>query len=356
MFKIKRVLGFMRAQAIKIGVCLLIALAFLLSVASPVSQALSARTHISRATVLTAAIRPHCVVTINSEFPGQVAALNVSTGKRVNVGDNLITLVDPDFELEYERARVHVETTARRLEAPSMTGQTASVSRAKRAVAAADERLAGFSLDAVQSNCEKAQAHLREVNKLVEEGVATDSEFQEARRGSAIALRDLQSEREHLSRLQEEVEIASSHLFTPAVSDQLNLRMELREAQTALTIASRRRDSQRILSTGTGTVLKLMVSIGDQIPSGFPLVQIGQLDRLDFDVPVDPLIARKLWVGQVVNVRIPTEPPTQMSAPIAAISLVPSQEQSAYTVRVTTDNPAPSTILVGLSGEVELPQ
>jgi hypothetical protein len=96
-----------------------------------------------------------------------------------------------------------------------------------------------------------------------------------------------------------------------------------------------------------------VVTPGDQIPSGYPLVQIGQLDRLDFDVPVDPLIARRLKQGQIVKVKVPTEPPTELTAPISAILLIPSQEQSAYTVRITAKNPAPSAILVGLAGEVE---
>jgi multidrug resistance efflux pump len=363
MLLIQRVPVFFRKQGGTIGLSLLVAVALALSLMSPISQAVARRSQISKATLLPATIRPHKIVMINSKFPGHVTTLYVSTGKDVKSGDPLITLRDSEFEMEYERAKVHLNAVKRRLEDRPIMGDTVGGSQVETALTGANERLAGFSINAMQSSSEKAQSHLRRVERLVREGVATESELDEARRAANMALRDLQSEREHLSRLKEEVEIAAARvgdsqrlLHRPVNTEHLNLMMELQEAQTALDIASQRRDSQQIVSTAAGTVLKVMVSIGDQIPSGFPLVQIGQLERLDFDVPVDAFIARRLNIGQSVKVRVPTEPPTQIAAPIAAISLVPSQDQSAYTVRITTVNPAPSSILVGLAAEVEFPQ
>jgi multidrug resistance efflux pump len=274
----------------------------------------------------------------------------------------VITLVYSDFELEYERAKVHVETTRRRLGGRLVSEPHVDMTSAERALDAANERLVKFSLDAAQDNAQKTQVNMQEIATLVQQGLATNAEFEEARRAAALSARDLQGEREHLSRLREEVDLATARvsnepslLQNPGRTEELNLRMELQEAETALKIAARHCDSQRLLSTGTGTVLKVMVNVGDRIPSGFPIVQIGQLDRLDFDVPVDALVARTIKVGQPMNVRIPTEPPTQIVAPVAAILMVPAQDQSAYTVRITVDNPARSAVLVGLSAQVEFP-
>ena len=362
MGNIERVMRFVRAQAIKLAVSAVVMLALILSLANRVSQAVSTRPHLSNATVLTATIRPHRLVTINSEFPGQVLAVHVSSGNEVKAGDLLVTLENAEFDLEYERAKVHHETTTRRRENHSM-GYTTDQTSAERVLTAATDRLAAFSLDAAASNYEKAQARRDEIQKLVQQGLATQRELDDAVRTAGYALRDLQAEREHLSRLKEEVELARARVIDAErtvrpsdVAENLNLEMEVREAETALKIASQRRDSKRISSTAAGTVLKVMVNVGDQIPSGFPLAQIGQLDSLDFDVPVDGLLARKLKVGKAVSVRVPTEPPAQIWAPISAILLVPSQDQSAYTVRITIKNPAPSAILAGLSGQVEFPQ
>ena len=79
--------------------------------------------------------------------------------------------------------------------------------------------------------------------------------------------------------------------------------------------------------------------------------QLKELQRA-----VDALLARRLRVGQPVKVRVPTEPPTQISASVSEVLLVPSQERSAYTVRIAAKNPAPSQILVGLSAAVEFAQ
>lgn len=362
MFNNERTIKFFRIHAIRIGISLLIVLALILAVSDPVSRAVSDKPHGSASTVFTAAIRPHGLATLSSKFPGQVAATYVSPGAKVKSGDPLLTLSDPDLELEYERARVHLDATMRRLNNNQRAEEPADSTRAERTLRAAKERLSQFSLDAVERNNEKADAHAREIEKLVEQRLATGLELDEARRTAAYALRDLQNEREHLSRLKEEADVAAfsvndgRRLFhSPGASENLNLKMELQEAETALRIADRRRGSQQIVSTTSGTVLKLMVNAGDQIPSGIPLVQIGQMDLLDFTVPVDSLIAHALRVGQRVKVRIPTEPPRQIVAPIAVISLAPSQEQSAYSVVVTTSNPAPSDLLVGLSAEVEFP-
>jgi multidrug resistance efflux pump len=359
----ERAIQFLRTQAFRIGISLLMPLALVLAISDPLSRAISIRTHGSAATVFPATIRPHRITAISSEFPGHVAESYIAVGKTVKVNDSLIVLSNPDLDLEYERAKVHLDVVMRRLNGLSGPQERPEMSRVERELEAAKERLSQFSLETIQSNYDKAAAHQQEIQKLVDQGLATAAELEEARRTAAYALRDLQSEREHLSRLQEQADVAAlsvgneQRLFqAPRSAEHLNLAMELQEAQAAFRVASHRRDSQRIIATSSGTILKVMVNVGDQIPSGVPLVQIGQMDQIDFSVPVDPLVARSLRVGQRVKVRIPTEPPEQISAPIASISLAPSQEQSAYTVIITVLNPAPYDLLAGLAAEVEFPQ
>jgi multidrug resistance efflux pump len=346
-----------RKYGVQTGAFLLIALAFILSFTSPGSQIFSMRTPGSKATLFPATIRPHRVVTITSQFPGLVTNVRTSIGQAVRTGDILLTVTNPEFQLEYERAKIHVEAIRQRL-ASSVRLDISDAPEAEYSLRAAKERLSAFSLDGVQTTYERAEAHLRQVQLLEQQGLATDIEVEGARRAAVMALRDLQDAREHISRLKEEVEIAASRVHSvtqrgmPSVVEHFNLRMELQEAEAALKIASRRLDSQTICSTETGTILKVTVNAGDQIPSGFPILQIGQLDRLDFDVPVDAYLAEHLRVGQMANVRIPTEPTTEIPASIAAIFLVPAQDQSAYTVRITAKNPLPSGALIGLTAEV----
>jgi multidrug resistance efflux pump len=351
---------FLQKHALKIGLSLPVAVALVLSIAHPVSQAISGRAHTSSAIVLPAIIRPHHVVTISSGFPGSINAVNVSAGQEVKAQDVLITLVDPEFGMEYERAKVHLESIRRRLAHRSISDHSSDLPRAEAAFSAASERLKAFHPEVSQSYFEKTQAHFREVEKLAQQGLATDVEVEQARHSSGMALQEVQNEREHLSRLKEEAENAASRvadsrrfLVPTPTEEELDLRRELLDAEAAVELAGRRLGSQKVLATGPGTVLKVLVNVGDQIPSGVPLLQMGRLDLLDLDVPVDALLAKRIRVGQMVKVRLPTEPSAQLLASVSSISPVPSQDQSAYTVRITAKNPAPSEILVGLSGQVE---
>lgn len=339
-----------------------IALALSSSVLRPTSQ----KTSRPADTILPASIRPHTMATISSMFPGQIATMHVSAGTKVKAGDPLMTLANSEFVIEHERAKSRFEDVQQTLNNRARSiGETRTLESqsqsAIRTLEAAKERLAGFSLNEVQTAYEMANARVRELEKLMQRQVATDTELEEARKVKDVAMRNVRAEREHLSRLKEELAAAqgrvddAQRLWAPSRADDVHLKMALREAAEALRIADKRRDSQNIRSTISGTVLRTMVNTGDEIPSGVPLLQIGELDQLDFDVPVGADLALKFKVGQKVNVRMPTEPPTRISAPISAILLVPVQDHSAYTIRISIKNPSPSAVLVGLAGEVEFP-
>lgn len=344
----------------KVAIWVVVAAAIAIAVSSPISQTAIEKKDLQAETILSASIRPHTFSTINSEFPGQIAAVHVSPGTKVNAGDPLITLVNADLQMEYERAKLHLETVQQRLNHRAGSSGENQSQAAAGALEAAKDRLAGFSLDEAKNAHDAAASRVRDLQKLVQQQLATELELDEARKTEDAAQRDLRAQREHLSRLNEEVDIARGRVEASregflSRSEMLNLNMELREAVEALRIATARRDSQNIVAKMSGTVLRTMVNAGDEIPSGVPLLQVGQLDQLDFDVPVGADLARRIKVGQKVNVRVPTDPPTHMSAPVSAILLVATQDQSAYTVRITMQNPSPAAVLVGLAGEVEFP-
>lgn len=347
-------------RSAKVAIWVVIAAGIAIAVSSPISQTAIEKKDSRPETILAASIRPHTFATINSEFPGQVAAVHVSPGEKVNAGDPLITLVNADLQMEYDKAKLHLETVQQRLDHRAASSDENESQAAAGALEAAKERLSGFSLDEAKGAHDAAAAKVRDLQKLVQQQLATELELDEAKKMEDAAQRDLRSQREHLSRLNEEVDVAQARVETTrqgslSRGEVLNLNMELREAAEGLRIATARRDSQKILARVSGTVLRTMVNTGDEIPSGVPLLQVGQLDQLDFDVPVGADLAQRIKVGQKVSVRVPTDPPTRTFAPVSAILLVATQDQSAYTVRITMPNPSPAAVLVGLAGEVEFP-
>jgi HlyD family secretion protein len=312
-------------------------------------------------TILPASIKPHTLVTMNSEFPGRVVKVFVRAGSDVSQGDALVTVANPEFQLEFERAQAHLEAVRSKLSRLEAAGPTGARRGSRlRSLRAAEERLSNASVDAAQSAYDRQAARLSKLEGLLEQQLATETELEQAREAQEVAFRNLLSEKEHFSRLKEEVEAARSRSVSgdeeSSYQDRrTDLLAELHDAEAELQIASQHLGSQEIRATASGTVLRTMVATGDEIPSGIPILQLGQLDRLDFDVPVGADLARRIKVGQPVQLRIPTEPPTKIGAHISEILLVPAKDESPYTVRITVPNPAPSTVMAGLAGEVEFP-
>jgi len=348
--------GFKRGANLALWTLVLVGVGLALSGSG--ARSLSA-SHREIQTVLPASIRPHNMATLTSAFPGKIGEVYVSQGAHVEVGDTLMNLVNPEFELEYERAKLRYADLQELVMSRSKRAGGSQSEPDAQALVAAQDRLAGFSVNEAETAYKSAAARLSEMEKLVQANLATDTELEQAKRTEENELRNLRSEREHLSRLREEVAVLQARIENArnasSSAEELNFKVQLREAEAAFRIAKARLESQKLVATVSGTVLRTMVNAGDQIPSGVPLLQIGQLDQLDFDVPVGANLAKRFKVGEMVSVRIPTEPPVKAPAPISAIVLVPAQDQSAYTVRITMKNPSPSAVLVGLSAEVEFP-
>lgn len=338
--------------------------AILLDLRRPITRFLLPKYGNHPETVMAGSIRPHGSSLITAQFPGEVTSIQVSLGQKVNVGDPLLMLKNQDFELEFDRARVRLDDVRARIAAKNKQSVTAAAGdveliSAVSASSAAAQRLADFSLDQPTSSYQHAVERVKQLEVLVRQQLATDAELQQAKAAEALELRNLGVEKEHFSRLKEEDGTARARLEalqnsrTRVEGSEVNLTAELREAAEAFRIAGQRRDSQKVVSTVSGTVLKTSVSAGDVIPSGATLVQLGQLDTLDIDVPVTAALAQTLKVGQRVKVRLPTEPPLESVKPLSAVVFIPAAEQSAYTARITMQNPSPSIILVGLTAEVE---
>ena len=66
---------------------------------------------------------------------------------KVNAGDPLITLVNADLQMEYDKAKLHLETVQQRLDHRAASSDENESQAAAGALEAAKERLSGFSLD-----------------------------------------------------------------------------------------------------------------------------------------------------------------------------------------------------------------
>jgi len=230
-----------------------------------------------------------------------------------------------------------------------------------RAQQAAQERLNSYSLDQTERALADAKRRTTEIQALVKQGLASGSELENAQLQERSALHDLQAAREHLSRLQQEVEDADSQMRLARLqpldtgSDAADAEHEIEEAQAAVEIARERESHLLLTAPGPGTVREFSLRAGEWVHAGSRLIRIADSATLVLSAPVTAAIVQKVSPGDAVHVRLPTEPPRRLAAHVTTIDLTPDASQGAYVLRVRLPNPSPGTMLVGLEGAIELP-
>jgi multidrug resistance efflux pump len=101
-----------------------------------------------------------------------------------------------------------------------------------------------------------------------------------------------------------------------------------------------------------GTVLSVAPVRGEWIHSGAAIAQLADLSMLSMEVPVNGTVARLVKPGEMVLVRLPTDPPREVEAPVNSVLLQRGDGEYSYVVQVKLPNPDPGTILAGLEGAV----
>jgi HlyD family secretion protein len=349
------------------AVLLLIVLSFLLT---PLGRGRDAQDKMAslRHTALPARIGAGGSFAVTIRLGGQVQALHVKAGDWVKEGQVLAELANPDLDAELARATLRVQLAGQA--AASASGQQGS----SRSVALEEEyraamaqcesvkrRMQSFHLAVVEETYERARKALEQTEKLAQQKLATAVELDNARRQEAGERRNLESARETARGLQEELKSAELRLSRvqtqraePAGVESQMARLNLEEAQANLRTLETRHADLVIKAPGAGRVVQLAAAQGDQVTAGMTLLQVVDLTRLNFDVPVTSKVAQSIHAGDAVEVIMPKDPPLRMNAQVSQILLSPEQQQP-YVVRVTIPNPSPDEILVGLEGAVRFP-
>jgi len=347
---------------------LLIVLSFLLT---PLGRGREAPDKIAsvRHTALPARIAAGGSFAVMVRLSGQLRTLHVKAGDWVRTGEVLAELTNSDLEAELARAALRAQLAGQA--AASASGQqggsrSAALDEEYRAAVAQREsvrrRMASFSLAAAEEVYARAHQVFEQTGKLAAQKLATAGELENARRQEAGEARNLAAARETARSLEDELKSAELRLSRveaqraePAAGVESQMaRLNLEEAQANLRTLEARRADLVIKAPSAGRVVQLAAAAGDQITAGMVLLQVVDLTRLNFDVPVTSKVAQSIHPGDPVEVIMPKDPPLRVSAQVSQIVLSPEQQQP-YVVRVTIPNPSPDEILVGLEGAVRFP-
>ncbi len=318
-------------------------------------------------TVLPARIEAGAQFNLFSEFPGVVRAVLVSPGSRVKKGEAMVQLENTEISTQLANSRRRVEITALRLRdvrAREHSGRGLSAQTERQAAAirdrdAARDRLQAFSLEQTEGALAAATRRITEIRSLIGQGLATSAELDNARVQEQSAVRDLNTAREHLSRLKQESEQAESQVRLVQVRqetpnpDAFSAEWELEEARSALPVAEGRARRLVVTAPAAGTVIELPVRAGESILSGVPLARIVDLSCLMISAPVSAQIARQIPIGKAVQVRLPTDPPVRLESKVQSVTIAPDSAQRAYLIHASIVNPEPQLVLVGLEAALE---
>ena len=358
--------NWIRRIPLKVAVSVAVSLAVALVLMGHTSQAIKQRFENGEAgTILPARIRAARVFSIVAGLPGNVLSISASPGDKVQPGQEVATLEDPELTLELERAKTRLARAEERKRAFRSANPRNRVFAAQyRAAQAARKSACSRSNDFNLGNLERrsyddARARTKGVEELVASSLATSAELDRSRREEEDALRALTAGRVERSRLQQECESSLAQVRVAKLQQDLNRRsdMESAVAEYADALAQVNTLSQQlkglhVIAERPGTVLAVPVGVGDRLTAGAVLFQIADLSELSVEVPVDAQIASQIRKGDQVLVRLPMNPPKQVQASVTGVLLTPGQDTQSYVVRVLIPNPDPRVILAGLEGEV----
>jgi len=320
-------------------------------------------------TVLPAKVEPRRVIVAASDYAGVLTAMHVTAGKEIKEGDLLAVVQSDELAADKQRAERRLELARQKyafvksLDSSRATTEVRNeeLAMAKTTVQTAGDRLNSFSVSELEQAHVNAQQRVKEIKELLQQKLATEYEYDEALNKERVESRNLAAGRDHLSRLRQEADLANVNYRilqlksgpTGAV-DVRGAEIEMRDAAESLSITEQRLAKCQIKAQMAGTVLQVLARTGDKIPAGSPLLQLADLSTLAFEAPVTARIARSISPGMPVTVRVPTDPPTRVSAKITSVSTVPDPAKQAYLVKINVPNPDPRTILAGLEGAIEI--
>ena len=306
-----------------------------------------------------------------------VRDIPIQVGDRVAANQPLMILENLDAKREYEQAQQQQEVAQQQLvQLQAQISHLTEIASLNRQMDSANGRFAKAQLQAQQvplyqrqDSTLRAQAaydlafvqHKR-MTTLYQAGAMSQAEVDRAKADLQIAQADLSSaqkaanasqtlgqEQQKQMTVQQQVNIAEQQQQIIDLQGQLHMvRLQYEQATRKLKqIRPQGKPSDGGLSNGfqviikatkDGVVEKIPASIGDQIYTGAPLVEMSQIDRLNVEIPVSVRLINSLRRGQsaIVQVGAGTEG-LEFKATVVSISPLPSDDLS-HLVKVQFKN------------------
>jgi HlyD family secretion protein len=273
-------------------------------------------------------------VTVRAQADGVVQQIFVNVGDRVNAGQVLAKLDPAAQTLALSEARARLAQQRSQL-ARLQVGTRPEILAQRRA-----------TLKSAKAREQEAADNLRRLETLKKEGAIAERLVVEAR----SALEDARG-----ARLAAEATLAEA-LAGPIQEEIAAQQANVAAAQAALNQASLTLERTQIRAVSAGTVQTRLVSVGDLIESGNPLLTLvaGNQREVFLELPED--LTGQVGPGTPIQLRARSLPQWRGKATLTSVVPVAEAGSRRQRVRVVLQNP-PSQLLPGTSilGQLALP-
>lgn len=262
-------------------------------------------------------VRSDVSSTLSSKIVGEVVAVYVREGARVQKGDPLIDIDARDAQAEVQKGQAGLE-------------------EARNAVLEADNaiRAAESARDAAQANLELAQATHERYRRLIGEKAISQQAYDEASAKYRAATAELQRAGDMLSSARTRRDQAESKV-AQATAD-------LDNAQVGLSYA-------RLTAPMAGLVTRKHVDVGDQAAPGVPLLELEDPRKYRLEATVDESQLANIHTGMQATVVIDALGNAELPATVADI--VPAADTMSRSFLVKLDLPEDDRLRSGMFGK-----
>lgn len=197
-------------------------------------------------------------VNIESKVTGRIEQIRADEGDRVTEGQLLVQIETREIEAQVRGAEAQVEAARANLSNLEAGSREQEIKKAEAALEEAD------------ANLEKTRTDRDRLDRLHNDKVVSDQEWERARTSYDVAVAKQREAREHLDLLK----AGTRRQVIEAA------RGEFRRAQAALELVQAQLDNARLIAPLASTVLLRNREPGEIAMSGTPILTLGDLDHL----------------------------------------------------------------------------
>src|SRR5687767_1469310 len=311
---------------------------------------LASRPELRQTVTASGEVRPIRYIKLTSEVPGRIEEIYVNAGDQVTQGKPLIridpTQLQSNQEAQWAAAQASISDVQSARNAVSSAQQGLVVAEA--AVSQARQQLVAVqnSVERAQVDLNTAQRELKRNADLIEAGVASRSEYDNARDRFDQAKIALDTARANL----ESQKIAVKEAMERANQQ----RIAVRDARTGIKTSEMRASQQQALLRGqssqrskatqlsplNGVVADIPTRVGEYAVAGLsttPLMTIADMSTINVEVNVDETEISNVEVGQPVKVKVDALGDKEISAVVTQknpLAVSKSDTQGGLSTRV----------------------